>query len=629
MGISLFRKIVGMIVITAVLVGSVVYGTSYIMLNRSLHEQSRSQIYALTELVQRHVDDMKDKAAITASVLAENRDLVMAVEKGDTAAVQKLGNGYVKARQVSVLTIADKAGKVVGRGHADNAGDSVLNQSNVMKSLAGQTSIGIEEGTAVKFSIRAGSPIRSGNLVVGSVTTGFDLTSEAFVDDVKNKFGVECTIFQGGTRIATTIMKDGKRAVGTKMDNPKVIEAVLKNGEKYLNVNKILGRNYDTGYWPLRDADGKIAGMLFVGKDRALIEQTMESTIVPTLLSALTIGLLMVALCFFLVRSLVRTLNRAIRGLTTSHEQVREASSRFSSASQALAEGASEQAASVEETSSSLEEMSSMTRRNAGNAGQADSLMKQANQVVSKANASMGQLTTSMRDISKASEETSKIIKTIDEIAFQTNLLALNAAVEAARAGEAGAGFAVVADEVRNLAMRAADAARNTAALIEGTVKKISDGTSLVKTTNDAFREVADSAAKVGELVGEIAAASAEQAQGIEQVNIAVTEMDKVTQQNAATAEESASASEKLNAQAEEMEAFVHGLSVIVRGKTTVVAGKRSAIILPGATVYAGQASQKKPAPAIFPSKGRTLSLHRPKDVHPADIVSIYETVPY
>jgi methyl-accepting chemotaxis protein len=131
--------------------------------------------------------------------------------------------------------------------------------------------------------------------------------------------------------------------------------------------------------------------------------------------------------------------------------------------------------------------MSSMTRQNAEHAQQADGLMQEANQVVRRANDSMVELDTSMNEISKASEETSKIIKTIDEIAFQTNLLALNAAVEAARAGEAGAGFAVVADEVRNLAMRAADAAKNTAQLLEGTVKKVNDGTALVSRTNEEF----------------------------------------------------------------------------------------------------------------------------------------------
>ncbi len=295
------------------------------------------------------------------------------------------------------------------------------------------------------------------------------------------------------------------------------------------------------------------------------LQMTVRSIWVSSSLAVMVFGIL-ITLCTLVVQGIQRSISRVETSLAASSEQVSAASREISAASQSLAEGASEQAAAIEQTSSSLEEMASMTKQNATNAGQADILMKQTNQVVEKANASMNHLTVSMQEISKASEETSKIIKTIDEIAFQTNLLALNAAVEAARAGEAGAGFAVVADEVRNLAMRAADAARNTAVLIEGTVKKISDGSVLVKTTNDAFEQVAQNTVKVGELVGEIAAASNEQAQGIEQVNVAVTEMDKVTQQNAANAEESASASEELNAQAEEMEGFVHELAIIVKG---------------------------------------------------------------
>jgi methyl-accepting chemotaxis protein len=213
-----------------------------------------------------------------------------------------------------------------------------------------------------------------------------------------------------------------------------------------------------------------------------------------------------------------------------------------------------------------------MTKNNAENAGTADGLMKEANQVVATANDSMERLTVSMKDISRASEETSKIIKTIDEIAFQTNLLALNAAVEAARAGEAGAGFAVVADEVRNLAMRAADAAKNTAQLIEGTVKKVNDGSQLVTATNEAFTRVAQSAAKVGDLIAEISAASREQSGGIDQVNIAITEMDKVVQQNAANAEESASAAEEMNAQAEQLREYVNDLVTLVTGRNNQAA---------------------------------------------------------
>ena len=324
-------------------------------------------------------------------------------------------------------------------------------------------------------------------------------------------------------------------------------------------------------------------------------------------------------------KSFVKSISSVINGLTQISLAISEALDSFSSSSQTLAEGSSQQAASVEETLSFLEKMSSMTKQNASNAEQADSLMKQTNQVVNKANTSMGQLTTSMQEISKASDETSKIIKTIDEIAFQTNLLALNAAVEAARAGEAGAGFAVVADEVRNLAMRAADAAKNTAALIEGTVKKVSDGTMLVKTTNDAFKEVANNAKKVGELVGEIAAASTEQAHGIEQVNIAVTKMDKVTQQNAATAEESASASEELNEQAEEMKSFVADLAAMVGGNAAGSQGRSATLRHPKAAGHTRQAFPKALIVVKKSAKGRSMTFNRAKHVHPDDIISMDE----
>ncbi|MEW6668283.1 MAG: methyl-accepting chemotaxis protein [Thermodesulfobacteriota bacterium] len=306
--------------------------------------------------------------------------------------------------------------------------------------------------------------------------------------------------------------------------------------------------------------------------------QSLSSSARKLLTGALLAILLGIGMMLLITRSITRPIHRIIEVLMAGAEQVSSASGQVSNSSQSLAEGASAQAASIEETSSSLEEMSSMTKQSAENAGQADGLMKEANRVVVKANESMGKLKGSMEEISKASEETSKIIKTIDEIAFQTNLLALNAAVEAARAGDAGAGFAVVAGEVRNLAMRAAEAAKNTAALIEGTVKKVKEGSELVKGTNEAFTEVAGAAAKVGELVAEIAAASQEQAQGIEQVNRAVADMDRVVQQVASNAEESASASEEMNAQAGQMKGTSGELAAMVGGGSKKVGSKEYAV---------------------------------------------------
>jgi len=293
------------------------------------------------------------------------------------------------------------------------------------------------------------------------------------------------------------------------------------------------------------------------------------------------VSLTLLALCIalggalFVNRSIGKPVSRISRGLSNGAVQVNVASSHILSASQSLSEGSSEQAASSEEAVSALEEMATMSRKNANNADYADKLMKEIRQIVAEARNFMNELSTFMEDISKASEETSKIVKAIDEIAFQTNLLALNAAVEAARAGEAGAGFAVVADEVRNLAMRTADAAKNTAGLIENTIRKMKDGTEFVSKTNEAFVKVAGSIVKAGELVSEIAAASKEQAQGVDQINAAYVEMDEVDQRNAANAEELSGTSQEMNTQARHLNQFVDELAALVGSKAVEISSSQ------------------------------------------------------
>jgi methyl-accepting chemotaxis protein len=269
-------------------------------------------------------------------------------------------------------------------------------------------------------------------------------------------------------------------------------------------------------------------------------------------------------MAFFIVRSINKTLTQAVAELSEGAEQVSSASGQVSGSSQSLAQGASEQAASLEETSASSEEMASMTRKNAGNSQQAAVLMNAVGQRVAEANRTLADMTKSMQEIGASSGKISKIIKVIDEIAFQTNILALNAAVEAARAGEAGMGFAVVADEVRNLAQRSAQAAKDTASLIEESILKSTEGSARLGEVAVSIQAITQGAGEVKTLVDEVEASSKEQAQGIEQISKAVAQMDEVTQRTAANAEESASASEELNAQSQALMTVVEQLQALV-----------------------------------------------------------------
>jgi len=282
------------------------------------------------------------------------------------------------------------------------------------------------------------------------------------------------------------------------------------------------------------------------------------------------ISIIAIGAALFLIILFSRNLSSRLRVTSTRifsvSEQVASASGQVSGASQSLAEGANEQASSLQETSASHEQLHVMTKQSTENAQEANNLMSTTKSLLDHALKEMENMNRQIMDIRESTNQTAAIIKTIDDIAFQTNLLALNAAVEAARAGEAGKGFAVVAEEVRSLAKRSSEAASNTTALIEESQKNATAGVSVTESLAKSLHDVAENAEKVATLVTEIASASKEQSAGLGQVNIAVSEMDKVVQSNAANAEETASASEELSAQANELNMMVSELTEIVEG---------------------------------------------------------------
>jgi len=689
------------IVIFSILVISIiVYATlTFSNYNQTVFEE---RLDVIAKSFDHRLGSMEDAVQSVAETNSAMIQVVEMVQKRDREGLIKFLGPIVGSSLVSQCIITDEKGIVIARTHApDQYDDSVLSQINIVDALKGKKSFYYEGGSLTKAAVRAGAPIYDQEQrIIGSVSAAIRIDHDPFVDELKDLYGTEVTVFIGDTRNNTTIIADGKRAVGTKMSD--AVKAIVIDQKKNYHAEAlILGNRYLAYYHPLLDSKGEAFATVFLGIPMEDIIRIVNNYALMSSISGVGGIILAIIILLFIIRfSITRpvsqlvgvaeqvavgnfdvkisltsqdeisilslaiekmmrkieamtndtiqvslaavagnlnakadaeqyegeyrkliehfnktldavvqplneamgvmkkiadqkdltarvvgnyqgefkqfkedinhvasTLEDAISQIDSVVDQVAAATGEISSSSQTLAEQTSNQASSLEEITSSLEEINSLTGNNADNAKSGLKLADIAVKSVDTGNVAMEKMNKAMESILRSAQETSNIIKTIDNIAFQTNLLALNAAVEAAHAGEAGKGFAVVAEEVKNLALRSADAARNTNELIEESRKNSEMGSKIVTDVTQSFIEMKDQFNKVKSIVNEISASSDEQAHGVNQISTSIQEMNQATQQNAANSEESAAAAEELSAQAAELRNMVN--SFIISKKTT------------------------------------------------------------
>jgi len=552
---------------------------------------SQENIISSKSVVDNYILNIKNKFLQAGTDIASNKSIIDAVENKDESSLRPIIVQAMKDTGAHFVTVSDQKGVVIARSHSEKTGDSVISQANVAKALTGEANVGIEPGTVVKFSLRAGCPVIQNGKTVGVVTVGISLSEFDFVDKIKSFTGLETTVFEMDTRLTTTIIKDGKRVVGTKMDNPEVIDVVLTKGKEFISSNVILGNSFQSAYWPIKDPNGKISGMLFVGKPLSVIESAKKNVSLAILGVTSILALIVICLSWFIVRGITRPLhamifmlkdiaegdgdltkrlqdvsgtetqdlaelfnhfviqvhtiirevsehalhmNNSSEGLLSLAGNLSQTSDTMDNKSQAVAAAVEEMSSNMNTVASAMEEFSinigtvaSSTEEMSSTINEISMNTGKAKEITGLAVVSAGDASRRVNDLGSAAREISKVTETITAISSQTNLLALNATIEAARAGEAGRGFAVVANEIKELAQQTARATEDIRAKIQGIQNATGTTVSEIQQISNVINEVNSIVTTIAAAVEEQSVTTREITQNLAQASSGIQEINE------------------------------------------------------------------------------------------------------